>query len=80
MNEKIYTVPEVAEYLKMSSSKVYYLVQRKEIPHLKLGRNIRIKESDLKTYLDEHFVPKQLAFPLLIDCPTNVLLKSKAGD
>ena len=33
----ILTVPEVAHYRKMSKSKIYYLVSRKQIPHLKLG-------------------------------------------
>ena len=37
----ILTVPEVANYLKISKSKIYYLVSIKEIPHLKIGRNVR---------------------------------------
>lgn len=49
--DRIYTVPEVAAYLKISKSKVYYLVSRKEIPHLRLGRNVRIRGSDLETWL-----------------------------
>jgi excisionase family DNA binding protein len=73
--ENIYTVPEVASYLKMSNSKVYYLVQRKEIPHLRIGRNIRIRENDLKEWLEENAEPKQLIFSF--DCPTDVLLKQK---
>ena len=55
--EKIYTVPEVARYLKLSQSKVYNLVQRNEIPHIKIGRNVRIKESDLDRWLDEQTRP-----------------------
>ena len=51
--DKIYTVPEVAEYLKMSKSKVYYLVQQKKIPHVKIGRNVRIRESDLTVWIEE---------------------------
>ena len=45
--ENILTIPEVAKYLKMSKSKIYYLVAQKEIPHLKIGRNVRIRQSDL---------------------------------
>ena len=41
-SDKVFTIPEVAAYLKISKSKIYYLVSRKEIPHLKLGRNVRI--------------------------------------
>jgi excisionase family DNA binding protein len=52
--EAILTIPEVARYLKISKSKIYYLVQRREIPHVKIGRNVRIKESDLAKWLDKH--------------------------
>ena len=51
--EKIYTVPEVAEYLKMSKSKVYDLVKKKKIPFIKIGRNVRIRQSDLLKWLEK---------------------------
>ena len=50
--EKIYTVAEVAKYLKLSKSKVYYMVQNCEIPYIKIGRNVRIRKADLKQFLD----------------------------
>ena len=53
MMEKIYTVPEIADYLKMSKSKLYHLVQRNEIPHFKIGRNVRVKQSDLVLWLEK---------------------------
>jgi len=49
--DKVFTIPEVAAYLKISKSKIYDLVTRKEIPHLKVGRNVRIRESDLLRWL-----------------------------
>lgn len=52
--EGIMTIPEVAKYLKMSRSKVYYLVARKEIPHIRIGRNVRIHEKDLEKWLEKH--------------------------
>jgi excisionase family DNA binding protein len=52
--DRILTIPEVAIYLKISKSKIYYLVQRKEIPHVRIGRNVRIKESDLTKWLEKH--------------------------
>jgi excisionase family DNA binding protein len=55
--EQIYTVPEVARYLKLSKSKVYNLVQRGEIPSIKIGRNVRIRQSDLDQWLDEQTQP-----------------------
>lgn len=52
--EAIMTIPEVARYLKISKSKIYYLVARREIPHIKIGKNVRIKESDLSKWLERH--------------------------
>jgi len=60
--EKIYTVPEVADYLKLSKSKVYNLVQRGEIPSIKIGRNVRIRESDLDQWLDDQTQPYHTNF------------------
>ena len=50
--DKVFTIPEVAAYLKISKSKIYYLVSQKQIPHLKVGRNVRIRESDLQNWLE----------------------------
>jgi excisionase family DNA binding protein len=52
----ILTIPQVAQYLQISKAKIYYLVKRKEIPHIKIGRNVRIKESDLSKWLDKQLV------------------------
>jgi excisionase family DNA binding protein len=48
---EIMTVPEVAAYLKMSKSKVYYLIKRREIPHIRIGRNVRVRGNDLENWL-----------------------------
>lgn len=67
MNETIYTVPEVARFLKLSKSKVYYLIKRNEIPHIRIQRNVRILHSDLEAWLKlkKSQQPSQLVF--LID-------------
>uniref|UniRef100_A0A7V3KNU6 DNA-binding protein n=1 Tax=candidate division WOR-3 bacterium TaxID=2052148 RepID=A0A7V3KNU6_UNCW3 len=51
MNDQIMTIPEVAKYLKLSKSKVYYLVQHRRIPHIRIGRNVRIRETELEKWL-----------------------------
>ncbi len=56
MDEKIYTIPEVASYLKMSRSKIYHLVQTREIPHIRINRNVRIRETDLKKWIEKNVV------------------------
>ena len=56
VTDTIYTIPEVARYLKLSRSKVYYLVQRGQLPHVRIGKNVRITERDLKTWLENNSV------------------------
>lgn len=50
--DRIMTIPQVAEYLQISKSKLYWLVQTRRIPHLKIGRNVRVRESDLQKWLE----------------------------
>ena len=52
--DPIMTIPEIARYLKLSKAKLYYLVARKEIPHIRLGRNVRVRKSDLLKWLELH--------------------------
>ena len=54
----ILTVPEVAKYLRMSKSKVYEMVKQKEIPSIRIGRNIRIREADFMRWLDKKTQPE----------------------
>jgi excisionase family DNA binding protein len=61
--ERVYTVPEVAEYLKISRSKMYYLVQRGSVPHIRIGRNLRITESQLIEWLKEKTVKSNDTYP-----------------
>ncbi len=57
--EIIYTIPEVAEYLKMSISKVYDMVKTERIPYIRIGGNVRIRESDLIEWLEEQTRPRR---------------------
>ena len=54
--DTIYTIPQVARYLKISKSKIYYLVAKRLIPHIRVGRNVRIRESDLNEWLNQQVV------------------------
>ncbi len=60
LEDPILTIPEVARYLKMSKSKVYSLVAREEIPHLKIGRSVRIRRKDLQAWMEKQ--SNQLGF------------------
>ncbi len=52
--DQILTIPEVAKYLKVSRSKVYSLVARRTLPSLRMGRNVRIRETDLRVWIDSN--------------------------
>jgi excisionase family DNA binding protein len=43
--------------LKISKSKIYSLVSREEIPHLKIGRNVRIRRKDLQAWIEKQTNP-----------------------
>ena len=63
LEDPIMTVPEIARYLKISEAKIYYLVSINEIPHLKIGRNIRIRTTDFRAWEEKQF--KQASFDFL---------------
>ncbi len=51
-DDPILTVRQVAEYLQLSKSKIYYMIQRGTIPSLRQGKNVRIRQSDLLKWLN----------------------------
>ncbi len=58
MVEEFLTVKEVSKLLKISKSKLYELVERREIPHYRLGEKgkrgaIRFKLDDVQEWLKE---------------------------
>jgi excisionase family DNA binding protein len=42
----------------MSKSKIYYLIQKQELPHIKMGRNVRIRQNELIDWLTNYEVRK----------------------
>ncbi len=52
-DDPVLTVRQVAEYLQLSRSKVYYMIQRRHIPFIRLGKNVRIRQSELIKWLDQ---------------------------
>lgn len=63
LEDPILSIPEVARYLKISKSKIYSLVSKEEIPHLKIGRNVRIRRQDLQAWMEKQC--NQLRFEVL---------------
>ena len=60
MDDKILTIPEVAEILKISKAKLYALVAKNEIPHIRLDRNVRIWEKDLVRWLEKQTIQNDI--------------------
>ena len=51
--EEILTTRDLANYLRCHVSTLYRLVNRGEIPHFRLGSDIRFKRSAIEKWLDE---------------------------
>ena len=48
---KLLSLKEVGQELGMSRSWVYQSIKSSEIPHVKLGHNIKVRREDLEAYL-----------------------------
>ena len=48
----LYTVAEVQEILRIGKSRAYHLVQSGEIPHVRIGKLLRVRADDLERYLE----------------------------
>jgi len=52
VEDRLLTVADVAEYLGLSVGTVYNKVSRGEIPHVKLGRAVRFRRSEIDRWID----------------------------
>lgn len=52
MDERLLTVPEVADYLQVSKARVYELVRDGTIPVVRLGRQLRVNPALLQKLVD----------------------------
>jgi excisionase family DNA binding protein len=63
--ERLLTVAEVAEYLRLSKAQVYAMIARKEIPAIRISeRRIVVSENDLVRWVQKQKSndPSQLVF------------------
>ena len=55
---QIYTLPEVAEILKCKIKTVEgHLYETRDLSYLKVGRQVRIREEDLREFLENRLTP-----------------------
>lgn len=51
---ELYTVPELAKYLKCSRQKVYQLVAERKVPFVKVEGSVRFQPEDIEAWLDSN--------------------------
>jgi excisionase family DNA binding protein len=49
--EKLLRAAEVAEILQVSTSAAYTMIQRGEIPAVKIGRSVRVRRKDIDAFI-----------------------------
>jgi excisionase family DNA binding protein len=54
--DSVMTVKEMTDYLNISKTYAYQLLEKKEIPHIKFGRTYRILKDDLDKYCQQNRV------------------------
>lgn len=57
-NDKIMTLEEVAEYLRLTPQTIYTWAQEKRIPAVKLGKEWRFKKSLIDKWFNDHLDDK----------------------
>ncbi|MEX0868661.1 MAG: helix-turn-helix domain-containing protein [Nitriliruptoraceae bacterium] len=63
MSTQLLTADEVADQLRVSTMTIYRLIRRGELPAVRVGRNYRVRASDLDTYLAAQIVDPSTVRP-----------------
>jgi excisionase family DNA binding protein len=50
--DRLWTVAEVADHMRVSNMTVYRLIKANQLPAIRVGKNYRIRSKDLAAYLD----------------------------
>ena len=53
MDEKLITPAEVAERLKVSKALVYQMLKKGDIPAVRFGKIVRVRQDDLERFIHE---------------------------
>ena len=62
-SEQLITARDAARTMGVSKARVYTLVERRAIPHYRIGRLIRLRTSDIVAYLESQRVERVEQFP-----------------
>lgn len=50
--DRLYTVAEIAEHMRVSNMTVYRLIKSGAMPAVRVGKSYRIRQRDLEAYFD----------------------------
>lgn len=53
---RFFTVAEVARQLRVSNMTVYRLIKAGQLPAVRVGRGYRIRDDDVRKYLNERYM------------------------
>lgn len=67
MTRQVMTVDEIAEYLSMGKAKIYQLIEKKEIPASKIGKQYRFRKEAIDAWLNANIIMKDTEFLKLVD-------------
>lgn len=56
MNDRLYNLKEISEYLGLSESCIYTWVNQRQIPFIKLGRSLKFRFKDIERWIDENTI------------------------
>jgi excisionase family DNA binding protein len=59
--EGLWGVAETAAFLKTTVHGIYKLVERRSIPHVRLGRRRLFDPAEIRAWVDRHRVPADIA-------------------
>jgi excisionase family DNA binding protein len=54
-HDRLWTVAEVADHMRVSNMTVYRLIKAGELPAIRVGKNYRIRGKELADYIDRSF-------------------------
>ena len=56
VGDRLLTVGEVADAMRVSNMTIYRLIKSGQLPTIRVGKNYRVRESDMNQYLSERSV------------------------
>jgi len=56
MEKRLFTIKEASEYLGISIKGLYHMVEKMQIPFIKIGKRLKFDKIDLDTWIEKYKV------------------------